>query len=229
MVRREPQASCPRLSSYQGKRTGLGLNVASLRRPPCGTTHEQLLSSVYAERWSSARAGVEGSTTGRSLGLGRRGRPRLASSMVVYGEGRYCCTVDGIVRATPREASDLAVGLFEPRCPRCREPLALERVEEDAASDPRNVYAATKSPRSFSHRRGRAKPRLACARCGTATCTDRACLATPPMQVWPRCFDLNSPPDDAARVRRRQTTPRLRARHRRRSGERARQPLPTTR
>ncbi len=49
----------------------------------------------------------------------------------------------------PREASDLAAGLFEPRCPRCRGPLTLERVDEDAAFDPRNVYAATKVAQEF--------------------------------------------------------------------------------
>jgi dTDP-L-rhamnose 4-epimerase len=72
------------------------------------------------------------------------GRLVLASSMVVYGEGRYACTRHGLVPAPPRDPDDLAAGRFEPRCPRCGEPLAPEPVPEDAASDPRNVYAATK-------------------------------------------------------------------------------------
>jgi len=72
------------------------------------------------------------------------GRLVLASSMVVYGEGRYRCAGHGVVRPAPRRREDLAAGRFEPRCPRCAEDLAPEPVAEDAATDPRNVYAATK-------------------------------------------------------------------------------------
>ena len=38
----------------------------------------------------------------------------------------------------------LRAGRFEPLCPHCRRPLSPEAVTEDAALDPRNVYAATK-------------------------------------------------------------------------------------
>jgi dTDP-L-rhamnose 4-epimerase len=68
----------------------------------------------------------------------------LASSMVVYGEGRYACPEHGIVRAPPRRPEDLDAGRFEPPCPVCGRPLAPQAVPEDAAPDPRNVYAATK-------------------------------------------------------------------------------------
>jgi dTDP-L-rhamnose 4-epimerase len=68
----------------------------------------------------------------------------LASSMVVYGEGRYRCAEHGIVRPGPRSAADLDAGRFEPPCPLCGRPLAPESVPEDAPLDPRNVYAATK-------------------------------------------------------------------------------------
>ncbi len=73
-----------------------------------------------------------------------RGRIVLAGSMVVYGEGRYRCPEDGIVRPGPRAISDLDAGTFDPRCPVCARPLAPEPVPEDAPMDPRNVYAATK-------------------------------------------------------------------------------------
>ena len=43
----------------------------------------------------------------------------LASSMVVYGEGRYACPDHGIVRPGPRAAADLDAGRFEPPCPVC--------------------------------------------------------------------------------------------------------------
>jgi dTDP-L-rhamnose 4-epimerase len=72
------------------------------------------------------------------------GRLVLASSMVVYGEGRYACAEDGVVRAAPRKPDDLAAGRFDPRCPACGEPLEPQPVPEDAPLDPRSVYAATK-------------------------------------------------------------------------------------
>ncbi len=73
-----------------------------------------------------------------------RGPFVMASSMVVYGEGRYCCDRHGIVPAAPRIASDLDAGNFEPPCPECGAPLRPQSVPESAPTDPRNVYAATK-------------------------------------------------------------------------------------
>jgi dTDP-L-rhamnose 4-epimerase len=75
---------------------------------------------------------------------GFRGRIVLASSMVVYGEGRYACSEHGIVRPPARPAAALDAGSFEPPCPVCAAPLAPRAVPEDAPLDPRNVYAATK-------------------------------------------------------------------------------------
>ncbi|QNP68092.1 NAD-dependent epimerase/dehydratase family protein [Streptomyces roseirectus] len=72
------------------------------------------------------------------------GRLVLASSMVVYGEGRYACARHGVVRPGPRRVPDLDAGAFEPPCPHCGEPLDSGLVDEDAPTDPRNVYAATK-------------------------------------------------------------------------------------
>jgi dTDP-L-rhamnose 4-epimerase len=68
----------------------------------------------------------------------------LAGSMVVYGEGRYDCAEHGRVGAPPRRYADLEAGCFEPRCPRCGAELTPGLVDEDAATDPRNVYAASK-------------------------------------------------------------------------------------
>jgi dTDP-L-rhamnose 4-epimerase len=72
------------------------------------------------------------------------GRLVLASSMVVYGEGRYACPAHGEVSPGPRRREDLAAGRFEPGCPRCGAALAPGLIEEDAPPDPRSVYAATK-------------------------------------------------------------------------------------
>lgn len=68
-----------------------------------------------------------------------------ASSMVVYGEGRYDCPEHGQTAPPPRRTADLEAGLFEPRCPVCRAALRPGLVAEDARLDPRNVYAATKA------------------------------------------------------------------------------------
>jgi dTDP-L-rhamnose 4-epimerase len=76
--------------------------------------------------------------------LGWEGRLVLASSMVVYGEGRYRCPAHGVVRPGPRLVEDLEAGRFEPRCPQCRHHLEPALVPEGAPTDPRNVYAATK-------------------------------------------------------------------------------------
>lgn len=72
------------------------------------------------------------------------GRLVVASSMVVYGEGRYRCAEHGVVAPGPRVRSDLDAGRFEPPCPECGRSLVPGTVPEDAPIDPRNVYAATK-------------------------------------------------------------------------------------
>ncbi len=75
-----------------------------------------------------------------------RGRFVLASSMVVYGEGRYRCEDHGDVRPGVRAEADLAAGQFDPACPAsgCRRRVGWAPVDEFAPLDPRNVYAATK-------------------------------------------------------------------------------------
>lgn len=67
----------------------------------------------------------------------------LASSMVVYGEGRYRDAL-GIIAAPPRTREDLEAGRWEPISPRTGEALEPELIDESAPLDPRNVYAASK-------------------------------------------------------------------------------------
>ena len=73
------------------------------------------------------------------------GRLVLASSMVVYGEGRYRCSIHGGVRPGPRAGALMDARMFEPPCPTCGRALEPEAVHEDAPIDPRNFYAATKA------------------------------------------------------------------------------------
>jgi len=69
----------------------------------------------------------------------------LASSMVVYGQGRYHCREHGPVAPLPRRRADLDAGVFEHRCPVGGEELAWRLVDEDAPLQPRSLYAASKT------------------------------------------------------------------------------------
>lgn len=68
----------------------------------------------------------------------------LASSMVVYGQGRYSCASHGVVDPLPRTRADLDAGIFEHRCPVGGEELQWQLVDEDAPLRPRSLYAASK-------------------------------------------------------------------------------------
>lgn len=73
------------------------------------------------------------------------GRLVLASSMVVYGQGRYHCERHGDLDPLPRRRADLDAGIFEHRCPAGGEELQWRLVDEDAALRPRSLYAASKT------------------------------------------------------------------------------------
>ncbi|WP_067652563.1 NAD-dependent epimerase/dehydratase family protein [Nocardia harenae] len=66
----------------------------------------------------------------------------LASSMVVYGEGRYRDAGGELVDPAPRDRADLEAGRFDHRTDGTD--LAWELVPEDAPLRPRSLYAASK-------------------------------------------------------------------------------------
>jgi dTDP-L-rhamnose 4-epimerase len=72
------------------------------------------------------------------------GRLVLASSMVVYGEGRYACAEHGDQAAKARDRGALEAGEFDMSCPVCEKLLGWRPVGEDARLDPRSSYAASK-------------------------------------------------------------------------------------
>jgi dTDP-L-rhamnose 4-epimerase len=111
---------------HQAAKVGLGLDIGDIADY---VDHNDLGTAVLL-RAMAAR--------------GFAGRLVLASSMVVYGEGRYACPEHGDVRPGPRAVADLDAGRFEPPCPVCGKPLSPLAVPETAPLDPRNVYAATK-------------------------------------------------------------------------------------
>lgn len=100
--------------------------------------------------FADVRAYVDDNDAGTAAGLwalhhlGFAGRLVLASSMVVYGEGRYACAEHGEQRPGLRSRADLDAGRFDPPCPRCGAPMGWAAVPETAPLDPRNTYAATK-------------------------------------------------------------------------------------
>ena len=110
---------------HQAAMVGLGVDMADL---PSYAGHNDLGTAVLLAAMAEAAI------------------PRLvvASSMVIYGEGRYSCPLHGVVRPGPRRIADLESGQFEPPCPVCGGPLEPELVGEDAPSDPRNAYATSK-------------------------------------------------------------------------------------
>jgi len=68
----------------------------------------------------------------------------LASSMVVYGDGRYRCPAHGNVAPAARTVAQLEAGQFDPPCPVCGDALEPELTTESAPTDPRNSYAVSK-------------------------------------------------------------------------------------
>lgn len=68
----------------------------------------------------------------------------LASSMVVYGEGRYTDSSGVDANPNPRATADLDAGNFDALHPVTGEPLDWALVAENAPLRPRSLYAASK-------------------------------------------------------------------------------------
>ncbi|MFF0491302.1 NAD-dependent epimerase/dehydratase family protein [Nocardia sp. NPDC004068] len=69
----------------------------------------------------------------------------LASSVAVYGEGRYRGTRGGPYFPGVRRRADLDRGMFDHRAPRTGEILTWEPITEDAALRPRTAWAASRA------------------------------------------------------------------------------------
>jgi dTDP-L-rhamnose 4-epimerase len=110
---------------HQAAVVGAGVRVADL---PLYAAHNDLGTAALLA--ATHEAGVA--------------RVVLASSMVVYGEGRYSCESHGEVTPRPRHPADLSAGRFDPGCPGCGRPLQWDLIDEDAPLDPRSAYAASK-------------------------------------------------------------------------------------
>ncbi len=110
---------------HQAALVGLGVRVTDL---PAYASHNDLGTAALLA--AMHEAGVT--------------RLVLASSMVVYGEGRYTCPDHGPQAPGVRSEHDLAAGRFENPCPACGLPLDWAPIDERARLDPRSSYAASK-------------------------------------------------------------------------------------
>lgn len=110
---------------HQAAVVGAGVRVADL---PAYAAHNDLGTAALLA--AMHEAGVD--------------RLVQASSMVVYGEGRYACEEHGEQLPGVRSRADLDAGRFENPCPVCGQPLGWVPVEEDARLEPRSSYAASK-------------------------------------------------------------------------------------
>lgn len=110
---------------HQAAMVGAGVTPADL---PLYAAHNDLGTAVLLA--AMAEAGVS--------------RLVLASSMVVYGDGRYRCDRHGPQPATTRRLADLSVGRFDVTCPVCSAPMGWELIDEQAPLQPRSSYAASK-------------------------------------------------------------------------------------
>jgi dTDP-L-rhamnose 4-epimerase len=127
---RDDQALAPLLDGvdvvcHQAAMVGAGVTVADL---PAYAGHNDVGTTAVLAAMHAAGVGAL----------------VLASSMVVYGEGRYTCSEHGTVSPEPRAVSALDAGDFENHCPACARPLGWSLVDEDAGLDPRSGYAASK-------------------------------------------------------------------------------------
>ena len=128
---RDPDALAPLLRGvdvvcHQAAMVGAGVNAADA--PAYGAHNDYATTVLLAQMYA---AGVT--------------RLVLASSMVVYGQGRYDCPEHGPVDPLPRRREDLDAGVFEHRCPVCAEQVRWALVTEDAPLRPRSLYAAGKT------------------------------------------------------------------------------------
>lgn len=110
---------------HQAAVVGAGVNAADA--PSYGSHNDYGTTVLLAEMFA---AGVQ--------------KLVLASSMVVYGQGRFECSAHGSVDPLPRTRADLDAGVFEHRCGVCGEELQWRLVGEEEPLRPRSLYAASK-------------------------------------------------------------------------------------
>ena len=129
------------------------------------------------------------------------GRLVLASSMVVYGEGRYA--LPGARRGHARPAPDRGSRgrPLRARCPRCGATLAPGmRSTSTAAWIPATCTPRRSCTRSICAPRLHGRRARPSSRCATTTCTGRGCRVTRPTPASRRSSPARWPPGSAPQV-----------------------------
>ena len=170
-------------------------DVPTPRWPPVAAASSSATRFDGGLSTSPTSASTAGTTTSAppAAGLhatGFQGRFVLASSMVVYGEGRYTCADHGLVPAPPRRAADsrpAGGALVSP----LRRAAAPRHRPRGRPRRPRNAYAATKFStqehlvRCFEREHPGIWSRR---RCATTTSTAPGCHGTRPTPGWVSIF-----------------------------------------
>jgi dTDP-L-rhamnose 4-epimerase len=68
----------------------------------------------------------------------------IASSMSVYGEGKYLCSRCGVVYPPLRSTNQMKLGLWEMKCPNCSVDVVPLPVDEEKPLAPTTIYGITK-------------------------------------------------------------------------------------
>jgi dTDP-L-rhamnose 4-epimerase len=68
----------------------------------------------------------------------------VASSMSVYGEGKYLCNRCGVVYPPLRSVHQMKLGLWEMECPNCSANVAPLPIDEEKPLAPTTIYGITK-------------------------------------------------------------------------------------
>ena len=112
---------------HQAASVGVG---QSMYEPAAYTRVNSLGTAMLMERVASPDSKVE--------------KVVVASSMSLYGEGKYACSECGPTHPSPRRREEMSRGVWEPGCPRCREALTPLPTDEAIPPAPTSVYAVTK-------------------------------------------------------------------------------------
>ena len=126
--------------SHQGAMVGIGVDSDDM---PDYVSHNCLGTAVLLRSCTGARFD---------------GRLVLASSMVVYGEGRYRCLEHGLVAAGAPRRRRSRRRRFEPPCTALRAPLARSRPRGRAARPAQRLRRDEARTKSISARATHASP-----------------------------------------------------------------------
>lgn len=112
---------------HQAASVGVG---QSMYKPAAYTRVNSLGTAMLMEKIASPEAKVE--------------KVVVASSMSLYGEGKYSCQGCGPTQPSPRRQERMSRGEWEPGCPRCGKDLMPLPTDETMPPAPTSVYAVTK-------------------------------------------------------------------------------------